>query len=408
MTGTEGQRKLWSGSFILAILTQFFIATVFYLLVTTMALYAVEQFSAAESAAGLASSIFVLGALAARIFAGKYLDFIGRRKLLLISLVAYVIAGALYIPADSLGLLMGIRLVHGMAFGAASTAVSASVVGLIPLRRRAEGMGYFGISATLAAAIGPFLALLLADTVGYTALFAVSTGASAAALVLALLLRLPERVPSEREQQEKWRMRLTDVLDPAALPIALVMFLAGVAYSSVMSFLSTYATSLDLVAAGSIFFLVYAAAVLISRLFIGRIHDRRTDNTVVYPILAVFAVGLLVLGLAQDTWALLAAAVLIGIGFGGLMPSGQTIAVTNAPEHRIGIATSTFFLMLDAGCGLGPLLLGLLIPLTGYHGMYLLMAGLAVVTMGLYFLLHGRHRGRRSRLVAPEQDTAPA
>lgn len=402
----DHKQPLWSRNFILAILAQFFIGTVFYLLITTMALYAVEQFRASESAAGLASSIFVLGALAARVFAGKYLDFIGRRRLLLLALALYAVAGALYIPADELGVLLGIRAVHGMAFGAAGTAVSASVVGLIPVRRRAEGMGYFGISTTMAAAIGPFLALLLADTVGYTALFLASTAASVAALIIALPLRLPERVPTEREQREKWRMRLTDVLDPNALPIALVMFLGGVAYSSVMAFLASYASDLELLTAGSLFFLVYAAAVLVSRLFIGRIHDRRTDNTVVYPTLVAFAAGLAVLGLAQDTWGMLAAAVLIGLGFGGLMPSGQTIAVTSAPDHRIGIATSTFYLMLDAGCGVGPLLLGTLIPLTGFNGMYLGMAGLIVATMGLYHVGHGRRRGREQRLMAPDLQPA--
>ncbi|MER2137018.1 MAG: MFS transporter, partial [Arthrobacter sp.] len=78
-----------------------------------------------------------------------------------------------------------------------------------------------------------------------------------------------------------------------------------------------------------------------------------------------------------------------------LMPTAQAIAVTVAPDHRIGIATSTFFLILDAGIGLGPFLLGLLIPLTGFSGMYAVLTGLVAAAMVLYHFVHGRFASRR-------------
>ena len=64
---------------------------------------------------------------------------------------------------------------------------------------------------------------------------------------------------------------------------------------------------------------------------------------------------------------------------------------------RIGTATSTFFLMLDVGGGLEPIVLGALIPVLDYPGMYLMLAVVMVLATLLYFFAHGRNGGRAVR-----------
>ncbi|WP_334169690.1 MFS transporter, partial [Timonella senegalensis] len=88
---------LWTKDFTLATIANFFVSFVFYLLIPTMALYAVNAFGASDTAAGLASSSFVIGAVVGRIFTGKYLDFLGRRRLVIISLGIYVALGLAYV-----------------------------------------------------------------------------------------------------------------------------------------------------------------------------------------------------------------------------------------------------------------------------------------------------------------------
>jgi MFS family permease len=390
--GGGGSQRLWTGNFVLAIATNLCISMVFYLLMTTMALYAVERFDASESTAGLASSSFLIGALGARVFAGKFLDFVGRRRTLAFSLVVFVFASVAYLPVDDLTVLLLLRLVHGIAFGTGNTAITASVMGLIPADRRGEGIGYFGISTTLATAAGPFLAVLLLQDVGYEALFVFSAACSVAGLGLALVLRLPERTPGPEERARLWRLRLSDMVDPAALPIATLMLVAGFAYSSVLTFLNSYTAAEGFETAAGGFFLVYAVVVLLSRLVMGRIQDFRGDNAVVYPTLVSFALGLFLLGIAPNGILVVVAGAFVGFGFGALMPSAQAIAVTEAPPHRVGTATSTFYLLLDAGTGLGPLLLGVIIPAAGFHGMYFALAGLVLASILLYHRVHGHKR----------------
>ena len=88
---------------------------------------------------------------------------------------------------------------------------------------------------------------------------------------------------------------------------------------------------------------------------------------------------------------LLLAAAVMGLGFGVIQACGRALTVKVTPLHRMGQATSTFYIFGDTGLGLGPLLCGLLIPLTGYRGMYGIMAGVAVASLVLYHVLHGRH-----------------
>lgn len=381
---------LWTKDFTLATIANFFVSFVFYLLIPTMALYAVNAFGASDTAAGLASSSFVIGAVVGRIFTGKYLDFVGRRRLVIISLGIYVALGLAYVLADGLPLFVALRTVHGFGFGTSATVIAASVMSMIPPARRAEGTGYFGISGTIATAIGPLLALTIADRFSYDALFITASVVALLALLVALTITFPEREVSQAERESKWSLSLGTLVDAHTVPVASIMLLAGFAYSGVLSFLANYAQQADLVSSASLFFLVYAIAVFISRLFIGRIQDRRGDNIVIYPIFASFVAGFVMLGASSQAWHILLAAVFMGFGFGALMPALQSVITAKSPLPRVGLATATFFLMLDIGTGIGPIVLGLAIPHLGYQGMYFLLAGIIVVAAALYAAVHGR------------------
>lgn len=393
--------QLWTRDFVLAAGVNFFLALVFYLLMTSMALYAADRFGAADSAAGLAASMFVIGATAARLLAGRLVDVAGRKRVLLVAIGVFVLASASYFAAGSLPLLLGVRFVHGAAFGTASTAAIAIAQSLIPQRRRAEGTGFFTLSTTLATAVGPFVALLLVDGPGYDALFAAAVVAAGLGMVVALILRVPEPVPDAQLPSVPRRFRLGQILEPSVLPLAAFMLVIGAGYSGVLTFLNAFAQGLDLTAGASAFFLAYAAVIFASRFVVGRLQDVRGDNVVVYPAIASFTAGLLVLASARTVGALVVAGALVGLGFGTLMAAGQAIVVSLVPPHRVGVAVSTYFFVVDTGVGLGPVLLGLLVQGTGHRTMYVVLAGVVALTAGLYHLVHGRTPRDPARTAGP-------
>jgi len=373
----------------------FFTSLVFYLSLTMMSLYAVERFRANETTAGFAASSFILSAVGARVTSGSLISAFGRRRIVITGVLIYMAVSALYLVADDIVLLIILRFVHGFAFGALATTITSGVMTILPVQRRGEGAGYYGVSSTLATAVGPLLAVLLVGTWGYEALFLGCIVFSSGAFAAALFLCLPEGRAARCKGPQRNRAKLSDFFDLAVLPVSIVIGLAGVAYSGVLAYLAPYARQLEASWSVGVFYFVYSLVVLAGRLTLGRVQDARGDNAVMYPVLALFAVGMVLLGCAGSAWMLVLSALFVGFGFGMLIPTMQVIAVNLVSPGRINTAVATIYILLDTGTGLAPLVLGLLIPIVGYSGMYLSLGGVLVTALLLYVVVHGRHRGRR-------------
>ena len=184
--------------------------------------------------------------------------------------------------------------------------------------------------------------------------------------------------------------KLSNYIDYCVLPFSTVVLLTGVCYSTVQAFISSFASQNNLVGAASFFFLVYAVVVLLSRPFTGRVFDQRGENIIVYPALVLMGFGFLLLSQASSGWMMLLAGGLLGAGFGNFQSIAQALVLKMVPRYRFGQATSTFFIFLDLGIGLGPYLFGFIVPFVGYSGVYLLSAGVAFVAIPFYVLMHGK------------------
>eukprot|EP00130_Batrachochytrium_dendrobatidis_P008366 XP_006683241.1 hypothetical protein BATDEDRAFT_28792 [Batrachochytrium dendrobatidis JAM81] len=367
--------KLWTKDFVMVSASNFLLFISFYMLMVTLALYSIEKFSASQSQAGLASSIFVIGAVLVRPIAGKTIEKI----------------------VNNLALLLIIRFIHGFAFGISTTATGTIVADLIPPERRGEGMGYFATSTNLAMAIGPFLGLYISQNFEYNMIFITTTVFSVVALIATLFLRVPKLafVPGEGEAGRGFR--LSDYFEKSTLGIGILVALLGFAYSSILSFFTAYAAEINLVDAASFFFVMYAIFLLISRPFTGQMFDRLGENAVIYPSLLLFGIGMFTLSQASIGITLLLAGAIIGIGFGTFQSSAQTVAINEAPRHRIGLATSTYFVFFDTGIGVGPFLLGFILPLIGFRGLYAGMAAIVIICLFVYYIVHGKKAAARKK-----------
>jgi len=400
---SAGPARLVTPTFVVAWVVNFLQYLTFYMLVTTMALYAVKSFAASDAVGGFASSAFVVGATVARLVSGYLVDILGRRKMLLIALVVVAVACALYLPAGSLPVLIGVRLLHGFGYAFASTAVMTIAQSVIPDSRRGEGTGYFALGTTLATAVGPALGLFLVGSLNYTWLFWTTLVTAVLGLVLGIFLREPlvKREAQANQEVDKQRaaFSLSDIAHPAVLPIGSFMLVVGVCYAGVITYLNAYAEDRGVTTGAALFFVAYAVAMLIMRLVLGKVQDQRGDNVVVYLGLVCFAVALGILAVANQDWQVVVAGAMTGLGYGTLMPAAQAIAVNAVPAHKLGTGISTLLLLMDVGVGVGPVILGLLLSAAGFGAMYAVLAVLVVVAAVLYHAVHGRHpHAKRGRL----------
>ncbi|QGM29954.1 MFS transporter [Bacillus sp. N3536] len=385
------KEKLWTKQFLIVSLINFMITLMFYLLIVTIASYAQSKYGASTSTAGLVSSIFIIGSLIGRLGTGRVIGDLGTKKTLWTGLVFFTITSILYFAAFNIGLLIIIRLLQGIAVGIAGTATGTIIAQILPNTRKGEGIGYYSLSAILATAIGPFIGILLLKAEnGFQWIFALNIVLSFVCLIIYAVVKIDVSLPKSSSQPLEKSSLISKFIEPRALPISMVALLIGFSYSGVMSFLSFYALEVDLVSAASYFFLIYAIVVIISRPFTGKLLDTKGANIVAYPCFVLFALGMFLFSQATAGWMLLLAAALIGFGYGNFNSIAQSVAVKVTPPHRFGLATSTYFILYDIGLGIGPFLLGFIVPYSGYRPIFLSMVVLIVICIPLYHLLHGR------------------
>ncbi len=382
------REKLWTKDFIVMSVINFILMLIFYLLMVTMASFAVKEYHASVSQAGLISGIYIVGALIGRIITGRIIQRVGTKKILMIGLILFALTMSFYFIQAGITVLLMSRLVNGIAVGIASTATSTVVAQILPNTRRGEGIGYFSMSTTLGTAIGPFFGLMLSQHTTYFVIFSLCMFLAIIALVSAFFTKIPKsEAPAVHEEKG---FHFSQFIDRKALPIAIIMLLFALGYASLISYLNFFAEERDLVSASSFFFFVYAVAILLTRPFTGRIMDTKGANYIVYPCAIFFGVGLLLLSISHSTSLLLISGAIIGIGYGNISSTLQALAIKVTTFEKMGLATSTYFIGLDVGLGFGPYFLGFLIPSLGYSNLYVWLGIFMIALMILYYFLHGK------------------
>lgn len=371
--------KIWTKSFVSISLTQFLLFTVFYTLLTTLPIYVIDHLQESQSKAGLVVTFMLSTAILIRPFSAKIIDSLGKKQSLVMSVIAFAATTFLYIIIEQFIPLLIVRLIHGVSFGIVTTATGAIVADIIPKSRRGAGMGYFAMAMNLAMVIGPFIGLLALEFITFRSLFIILSVLMGISVLFSVMVEVEEIVVKEERATARFNVKLSDLLEVKALPVALISGLVGVSYASILSFVPVYAEGLGLASAAGYFFLVFAVVMIAFRPYLGRAFDERGPRVVLVPSLIVFALGLGVLSLTSTSLILLIAAGLIGLGYGTLLPGFQTIAVQKAGHGRSSQAISTFFIFYDTGIAFGAYIWGVTVEAYNFNSMYLVSAILVVL-----------------------------
>ncbi|GGZ02261.1 MULTISPECIES: MFS transporter [Shewanella] len=389
---TTTKSVLWTKNYLIDCIICFLINLAYYLTMVVITDYTLHTLHASLSVAGLACGIIILGALAARLFVGRSIERIGTKLCLYVGLLVFLLSAIANLWTQNIVLLCLVRFIQGVGFGAASTATATIMAQMVPSERRGEGTSYFSMFVTLATAIGPFAGLYAYRDGDLSLNLMLSSVLLLIGCVLTFMLVPPNSVlPATAAATKKRGFSLSSFFAVEALPLSAITFFVSIGFASLLSFISPYTSSKGLETGGKFFFIMYAIFTLLSRPLTGKLFDRKGDNIVMVPSFVLFAAGLCLLGLSDSNIAVLASGALIGMGFGTFMSCSQAIVIKLSPSDSIGKANSTFFIFMDLGVGLGPLLLGKVIPLLQFSGMYELLAVVMLMCLVSYHFLHGRY-----------------
>jgi predicted MFS family arabinose efflux permease len=338
--------------------------------ILALPLYVTGPVGSDKAGAGLAFGAFAVTALVLRPVAGRLTDVLGRRPLLLAGALLCAVCMAATAHVDSLGGLVALRLLFGVAEAAFFVASFAALADLAPPSRLGEALSYNSLGLYLGITGGPLLGEFLVRTWGFTVAW---YGAAALALLAAGVVvrigetRVPSSVPDGPVRLIHWK----------AVPPALGFLAAVIAMGGFLALAALHAEDVGLARAGTPL-VVYGAVVVATRIAFARVPDRFPPLALGAVSLAAIAVGLiLTAGFASPVGVVLGSAITaVGVAF--CTPAFfAAVFATVRPSER-GAASGTASVTLDLGIGGGPILLGLVAEAAGIPAAFGVAAGVAL------------------------------
>ena len=173
-----------------------------------------------------------------------------------------------YLFASTIFLLLAVRILHGAGFGITTTTYGTVVSDLIPSARRGEGMGYFGLSGTIA------ISIHLSD---YGLCKHITSQFFMCIIVHNCFININETTSNPKTKQPPQQSSSTFLdgfIERKALLPSLLILCITLMYGGIGSFITLFATEVG-IADISLFFLCNALAIAVTRPFSGKLYDAK-------------------------------------------------------------------------------------------------------------------------------------
>ena len=352
-------------------------------LLPTLPLY-IDDVGASKQEIGLVMGSFAIGLLLSRPMLGRLADERGRKIVLLIGTIVAAIAPFGYLATQSLGLLILVRIFHGVSIAAFTTGYSALVADLAPTENRGEIIGYMTLATPIGLAIGPALGGYLEATSGYGILFLLSAELGFVALLEILQVTNPPvqtQEKTERENRNFWQI----LVSPRVRVPTIVMLLVGLSLGAVHTFVSLFLKSTEVDFNGGLFFTAAAISSFTIRIFAGKASDRFGRGLFITFGIFCYVLALILLWQADSAIVFLLAAIAEGAGGGTLFSMMITIMADRSLPQERGKIFAICIAGLDLGVAIAAPLLGIIAELVGYRDMF--GYGAAITSLALVLFL---------------------
>lgn len=392
--------KIWSKNFVLLMFSLLLVACANYYFASSIAIYA-ELISNSTLYAGLVTSAFYVSSVGMRLVNGVLVQKYGSHRLMLGSAAICAVACFAHRYAATIALVVLFRVIHGAAYSMFNTASGTAASFLVPRSRLTEGIGYFALGNVLALALGPMIALSMISDVTqgeFNRLFMV---AAAFCIVAALLVGNIKSSPVDVLWSKK-------VIEPADLPPTflgfeqgvvlpvLITFMLGVSYAAAFVYLAAYGLSRGWGSVGGAY-MMYALGLCLSRLFAGRLGDRKGPDYVMFPAVICGSVALCGIAFCSTVWQLYLSMTLMGLCVGAFNPQMNVFCILRCSTARRGTATAAFNGSSDLGLAAGSAIAGLGVARFGFELVYLAGSVGCLLTLLVYTLTLSRFAVKRPR-----------
>lgn len=373
----------------------------FMLIMPILPLYLSEEYGSGKHTIGIVLSGYSLMALLARIFSGYIVDTYNRKTVLLLAYGLFATFFLGYLIGGSLILFAIIRTLHGAPFGTVTVSNSTVAIDVLPAERRAEGIGYYGLSNNLATAISPTVGIYMYETWGnFQAIFLLSFLMAASGFLISKTVKHspPSKIAAGLVPPKTSPISLDRFFLVKGWSVGLMLAMLSFSYGVLSTYLAIYAKEeLGMTQGAAAFFLILSVSLMVSR-FTGSKSlraGRVVHNATVGMCISVFSY--LAFAAIHNYWGFFGCAVILGLGNGHMFPAVQTMFVNLAPNNRRGTANSSMLTSWDLGVGAGVVIGGIASELSGYSAAFWTAAIVNIVGV-LFFFAYVRRTYNKNKL----------
>jgi MFS family permease len=328
------------------------------------------------AAGGRFLAIYTWACALAAPLTGTVADHIGRRRALIGAAVAFIVFSFLYGVTTWMPLLLVFASIHGIFWSALISSSAAIMSEIIPISRRTEGIAYWGMASTAAIAVAPLIGLTIYRQ-GWFWLATTMTVLSCCMLLLAF------RVRGGTGRSTEPFPGASDLVDWRVILLAASLFVMSYSYGGITSFVAIFSGQQG-IEPQSLFFTVFAIAILITRVLTSPYGDRFGPLKLLYPSWVLVPVGLAILAISDSAVELALAAFIFGAGFGGAYPAFVTWVLGKTAAERRGATFGSILLAFDMGIGAGSLATGVLVQRAGFPAAFGTAAALSALSIPLF------------------------
>ncbi len=384
---SENCNSIWTRAFILLCLAQFLGYAQHAMLAPSLPLF-VSHLGGSPFIVGVVLACFAVTSVFIRPLIGHWADRWAESGVLISGLFFQGLSIFLcFVPwVEAAMLANGFR---GIGWAGVNTGGYSLLASTAPEMRRGEASGYYsgvqGASMLFFPAVA--LWLLAASSGDFRLVFAVSAALSFLGAGVGLFMaRLAPRVsrPLPQSDSSVWWRELFRFVEPDILLPSVLLFWLNLALPALMNFIVLYARAIGIENFG-LYFIASGTTSLLARPLLGRLSDRIGRGVSVAAGFTLQVTGLLLAATVSNLAGIIFAGVFYMLGNAIGSSTTLALAVERADPKRRGKAMATFSVAYPLSYGIGSLLTGSAVEITGYVGMFLLLA--VIEALGLLFTL---------------------
>lgn len=371
---TPTKATIWNKNFICAVLANFLFVLAHFSVNTLVATYT-TFLGTTPVIMGLLTGLLLGVSLALKPISGPMITKIDKRKLLILiyALGGFVNLG--YAVFHNIPMFVAFRVLHGIQYGFAGSLVMTVAADSLPDEKMASGMGMFGIGAAVGTAFGPFFgtSLLAFGTntfnnkdLGFTLVFLFAAIALSLALIPSFILHPDVKTKSDMASMGAWYKNIISI---HAIPVTIVLLFVVTGNAIYGAYVINFASEQG-IANISVFFLVMAGVLFVSRPISGALTDRFGVARVVIPGLCLFALSFFLFGSSKTLGMTLISGVIAAAGVGATQPALQAMCIQSEVPLKRSVASNTFYIGMDSGLFLGPVLGSLVYEKSNFADMF--------------------------------------